>query len=136
MYIICNFPCHFFTGFIMSVVINLTLFSVYYKSTGQALKYCFEFIPHFTMTYAFSRFSYLVLSNNQCKLKKSYCNSINGKKDLCCRKCLYYFSYKYQLHNIIVFALCLCSVTAAIESVILTPYLPEYMARFFLKFRF
>jgi len=97
----------------MSLVVDLTLFSVYYKSTGQALKYCFEFIPHFTITYAFSRFSHLVLLNNQCKLKKSYCNSINGKEDLCCRKCPFYFSYKYQ-PNIIVFALCLCSVTTAI----------------------
>jgi hypothetical protein len=79
----------------MSLVVSLTLFSEHYKSTGQALKYCFEFIPHFTITNAFTRFSSLVLSNNQCKLKKSYCNTINGKEDLCCRKCLYYLNHRY-----------------------------------------
>jgi hypothetical protein len=109
LYVDVRSQLHFFTGLIMSVVVYLMLLSEDYKFTGQALKYCFEFIPHFTITYAFTRFSYLVLSNNQCKLKKSFCNSIYGKEDLCCRKCLFYFSPRYQLY-IIVFALCLCSV--------------------------
>jgi hypothetical protein len=75
------------------------LLSEDYKSTGKVLKYCFEFIPHFTISYAFTRFSYLVLANNQCSLKKSYCHSISGATDLCCSKFLYICNYRYEMCN-------------------------------------
>jgi hypothetical protein len=88
------------TGLVMSLVVTFMLLSEDYKSTGKVLKYCFEFVPHFTITYAFTRFSYLVLSNNQCRLKKSYCNSISGAADLCCSKFPHYFNYGYEVCNI------------------------------------
>ncbi|PNF40610.1 ATP-binding cassette sub-family A member 3 [Cryptotermes secundus] len=71
-------------GLIMFLVVYFMLLSEDYKSTGKVLKFFFEFIPHFTITYAFTRFSDRVLSNNQCRLKKSYCNSISSTLDICC----------------------------------------------------
>ncbi|KDR09441.1 hypothetical protein L798_00662, partial [Zootermopsis nevadensis] len=71
-------------GSVMSPVVYSMILFESYKSTGKVLKYLFEFVPHFTITYAFGRFSYLVLTNNKCRLKKSDCNSISGSSDLCC----------------------------------------------------
>lgn len=78
-------------GSVMSPVVYSMILFESYKSTGKVLKYFFEFVPHFTITYAFGRFSYLVLTNNKCRLKKSDCNSISGSSDLCCCKFLHYF---------------------------------------------
>lgn len=86
------------------------LMSKVYKSTGEVLKYCFEFIPHYTITYAFMRFSFLVLSNNECKLRKPYCKGSFGEKDLCCRKFVCYSSHRYQLVMLIVSMLCVYSL--------------------------
>jgi hypothetical protein len=79
-----------FTGLIMSMVVYFMLLSEEYKSMGKFLKYCFEFIPHFTVTYALTRFSYHVLLNNQCRLRRSYCDPPNKNLNVCCCKFLYY----------------------------------------------
>jgi hypothetical protein len=84
--------CFSSTGLVVSVVVYFMLLSEEYKSIGKLLKYCSEFIPHFTITYAFGRFSYLVLLNNQCRLKGSYCDHSFKDLDMCCCKFLYYFS--------------------------------------------
>lgn len=71
-------------GLIMSIVVYAMMLSSTYKSTGKALKYTLEFIPHFTITYAFTRFSQQVLTNNKCRIKKTYCDSVLGQTDICC----------------------------------------------------
>ncbi|KAJ9595471.1 hypothetical protein L9F63_013335, partial [Diploptera punctata] len=62
-------------GLILSLVVYFMMFSDYYKPTAQILKSIFELIPHFTITYAFTRYSSQVLTNNYCKMQKSICNT-------------------------------------------------------------
>jgi hypothetical protein len=92
-----------FTGLLMSMVVYFMLLSEKYKSIGKLLKYCFQFIPHFTITYAFARFSYHVLLNNQCRLR-SFCNPFSANADVCCCKFLYYLRNFVMLSVSLFFA--------------------------------
>lgn len=51
-----------------------------YESAANGLKYVLQFIPHFSITFGFMRFSDLVLKNNRCKIEQISC----PQNDICC----------------------------------------------------
>lgn len=66
----------------MSLVVYIMLQSSDYKSVGNGLKYVLQFIPHFSITFGFMRFSDQVMKNNRCKIKTIACPG----NDVCCCK--------------------------------------------------
>jgi hypothetical protein len=70
----------------MSLVVYIMLQASNFKSAGNGLKYVLQFIPHFSITFGFMRFSDQVMKNNRCKIQKIACPG----NDVCCRKFMNY----------------------------------------------
>ncbi|PSN44315.1 hypothetical protein C0J52_09298 [Blattella germanica] len=69
----------------MTIVVYVMSLSKDYKPTANALKYIFELIPQFTITYGFLRYSGHVITNNECKFQKSLCNTAQSRLfNRCC----------------------------------------------------
>ncbi|XP_069681460.1 phospholipid-transporting ATPase ABCA3-like [Periplaneta americana] len=70
-------------GMIFAIVVYAMLMAEDYENVGKGLKFIFEFIPHFCVTFAFMRFSDQVFRNNVCTIAKVDCKLLGN--DPCCK---------------------------------------------------
>jgi hypothetical protein len=75
-----------FVGMMMSFAVYFMLLLPDFESAGNGLKYFLQFVPHFSITFGFMRFSVQVVRNNRCKIQTVACPG----NDVCCRKFVNY----------------------------------------------